>query len=141
VKALMIALMTWASPHVELPVPERVPNVAKLDRCDLQAVIWPRVECSQTHGPVAGYRDGTVFLMAEFSVDDLYHVSALLHELVHHMQFEADVAPVPCAQEAFERPAYEAQIAFLEAAGVDAMEVMGINGLALLSATSCLWRE
>jgi hypothetical protein len=88
---------------------------------------------------VAYYEAGTVFLPHEWDASNLYHVSGLLHEIIHHMQAEEGQTPqtVGCAASALEKPAYDAQIAFLEAAGVDAFEVMGINGLALMFFTTC----
>jgi hypothetical protein len=51
------------------------------------------------------------------------------------------VEPVPCAAEALEKPAYDAQFAFLEAAGADPYETIGINALKLIFVTNCMSRH
>jgi hypothetical protein len=56
------------------------------------------------------------------------------------MQHHAGVEGVPCKAEALEKPAYDAQFAFLEAAGVDPYETVGINALMLIFVTNCMSR-
>lgn len=58
-----------------------------------------------------------IFLVAPWSVDDPRNVSALLHELVHRLQFHARKWPCP---QATEPEAYRLQKLWLTTHGVDA---------------------
>jgi hypothetical protein len=141
-KELMLALMVWASAHTGLPVPANVPAIVKADRCAIQALAQPDSECRSDSGPVAIYdrHRPAVHLPTGWRADNLYHVSILLHELVHHMQAESGMAMSadnPCPGQNIEKPAYDAQIAFLEAAGVDPLPTMGVNGLYLMLVLRC----
>ncbi|MEX0789578.1 MAG: DUF6647 family protein, partial [Actinomycetota bacterium] len=130
---LMRALMAWAAPRIDLPVPAVLPRIVRKDHCALNAIARPGAECPDADGPGvrALYSSGVLWLNTEWRSDSIRDVSFLLHELVHHMQFHAGIAPLPCAGEALEKPAYEAHMAFLDAAGLDPYEVTGINGLYL----------
>jgi hypothetical protein len=137
---LMRALMAWAAPRLGLPAPEALPKVVLKSRCELQAIAFAGGgACAEdADGVQAIYDSGVVWLRDDWRADDLNDVSSLLHELVHHMQHHAGVTPVPCKAQALERPAYAVQFAFLEAAGVDPYETIGINDLMLVFVTHCL---
>lgn len=138
---LMRALMAWASVQTGLPVPERLPGVERRDRCAIQALANPESECRSEGGAVAIYdhRSQTVTLPVSWSATRLYDVSVLLHELVHHMQAVAGVTveTAACRGRDVEQPAYEAQMAFIEAAGVDPFAMMRIDALTLMLITAC----
>lgn len=139
-KALMLALMTWASAHTGLPVPEAIPHIKQFGQCSIQKIAWPGLACDEEQGPIAIYdhRTMTVYLPRSWSSDSLFHVSILLHELVHHMQAEAGMEMTGgCSGSRIELPAYQAQIDWLAAAGVDPHETMGINAFYLRLRTSC----
>lgn len=141
--ALATALMTWAAAHTGLPVPDEMPTYRFYDRCEIHRYVMDdgTAECKEGEGTYAAYdhRTNTLFLQDNWHAGDNYHVSALLHELVHHMQAKAGITrdTVACIPGEIERPAYEAQIAWLEAAGLDAHETMGINPLWLFIRLSC----
>jgi hypothetical protein len=138
---LMRALMTWASPRLGLPVPDQLPTIVRKDHCGLQAIARPGQDCPEPgNGVLALYGSGVIWMNNDWSADSLKDVSILLHELVHHMQHHAEVPKTPCAQEAWEKPAYDAQFAFLEAAGVDPYEIIGINPLMLIFVINCMSR-
>lgn len=63
----------------------------------------------------AVYGEGVIYLSQGWTVRSLEDLSILLHEFVHHLQF-IGALDYQCRQAA-ERPAYDAQIAFLEAHG------------------------
>lgn len=140
---LVLALMTWASAQTGLPVPEQHPEIRMIDRCQMQRIYHddPKIDCSGENFQVQAlydHRSATMLLPDTWSADKVYDISMLLHELVHHMQAEAGVTAetVKCVG-AVEKPAYDAQMAWLKAAGLDPMEVMGINGLAYAFLTAC----
>lgn len=142
---LMRSLMTWAAPATGYPAPDSVPRVRFADRCDIEAFVFPDAgrECDTEHGEgvQAAYEhhSATIYLQTGWSPTDLSDVSTLLHELVHHMQREAGLTmdTVGCPPRDLEKPAYDAQIAWLNASGVDAFETIGINGLFYVIITSC----
>lgn len=143
-ETLLTALMVWASAQTGLPVPDEHPRIHKADRCEINRLYYdnPALECDDDSLNVVAIYDPrfrTMYLPDTWGPDNLYHVSVLLHELVHHMQAEAGIGfdTVVCPGRQIEKPAYDAQIAFLEAAGVDAMETMNLNGLTLLFLTNC----
>jgi hypothetical protein len=139
---LMRALMAWAAPRLELPVPDALPTIVRKDHCGLQAMYMPGLACLPPgNGALALYGSGVMWLHEDWRADSLKDISILLHELVHHMQHHAGVEPVPCAAEALEKPAYDAQFAFLEAAGADPYETIGINALKLIFVTNCMSRH
>lgn len=145
-ETLLTALMVWASAQTGLPVPDSFPTIRMTDRCEIVQMYSGNDASCDDDGPraVAIYDPAikTMYLPQEWQPDNLYHVSMLLHELVHHMQTEAGINfdTVTCPGKEIEQPAYDAQIAFLEGAGVDAMETMGINRLAYIFVTICPFR-
>lgn len=141
---LMRSLMTWAAPATGYPVPESTPRVRFADRCDIEAFVFPDAsrECdADGEGVQAAYEhhSATIYLQTGWSADSLFDVSALLHELIHHMQREVGLTidTVKCPPRDLEKPAYDAQIAWVNATGEDAYEVLGINGLFYVMITSC----
>lgn len=139
---LMQALMAWAAPRLDLPVPSVLPTIVRKNHCELNAIARPGADCPEDAPGVpsvrALYSSGVMWLNTEWRADSIRDVSFLLHELVHHIQFHAGVPDSPCASEALEKPAYEVHFAFLEAAGLDPYEVTDINGLMLIFVTNCM---
>lgn len=139
---LMTALMVWLGAHTGLPVPADLPTVRLAAHCEIQELVYAAGKCLDDLGAVALYmheRD-TIYMPDTWSAASLYDVSMLLHELAHFMQDRAGLTSdsVGCVAAELERPAYEAQIAWLEAAGVDAFETMNINGLNYLYLVNCV---
>lgn len=139
---LMRALMAFASPHLGLPVPSVMPTIVHKTDCQIQAIALQTEDCPEEGAGqtfLALYHGGVMWLSDDWRGDNLRDLAILLHELVHHMQHHAGVAPVPCQAEAIEKPAYAVHMAFLEAAGVDPYKTIGINELMLIMVTSCLF--
>lgn len=140
---LLTALMLWAANYTGLPVPETPPTVKYVDSCKIHLTAFPDGDCAEDHlRATAIYDDGTMWLPdnVNWANPSLFQVSILLHEVVHHIQFEAGhtIDSTPCPGRDLERPAYAAQAAFLSAAGVeDPLKMMGLNGLTLHFLTSC----
>ncbi len=138
---LMLAMFVWISAQTGLPVPTEMPTIVKLEPCELQHRVSPTTECGGDITVNAGYELGTLFLRSDWRSDDIFDLSTLLHELVHHAQYEAGM-PMgifnPCPGTNLEKPAYDAQIAWLRAAGVEPLKTMHITPTLLASVTSCV---
>lgn len=141
---LLLALMVWTSAQTGLPVPDELPEIAIEDRCEIERLFYgnAQLDCGESAVSVQAIYDtrhSRMVLPESWTAESIYDVSMLVHELVHHLQASAGVTPatVACTGREIEKPAYDAQIAWLEAAGLDAYETMGINGLAYHLLTMC----
>lgn len=141
---LLLALMVWASAQTGLPVPEELPEIAIEKQCEIERLFYDNSERDCGESPISvqaiyDTRHSRMLLPESWSAKNLYDVSMLVHEIVHHLQTSAGVTPasVSCTGRDLEKPAYDAQIAWLEAAGLDAFETMGINRLAYRLLTMC----
>ncbi len=77
-----------------------------------------------------------VYLPRAWLPDDLRQKSALLHELVHHVQ-RSNHMDLPCVA-AYERQAYDLQIKWLREQGVDdPYALIGINELGIYAVSVC----
>lgn len=143
-KTLMAALMVWASAQTGLPVPDAMPRIAMADSCEIDRLHKGDASrpCDQEGTravAIYDHRIDTIFLPDTWKADSLYHVSMLLHELVHHMQDNTglNMETAPCPGRDLEKPAYEAQFAFLKAAGLDPMPASGLNKMAYFFIVGC----
>lgn len=143
-ETLIAALMVWASAQTGLPVPDETPRIVMAEPCEIERLFHDdgTRDCGdEGMRTVAIYdhRIDTIFLPDTWKPGSLYHVSMLLHELVHHMQDKTglNMDTAPCPGRDLEKPAYEAQFAFLAAAGLDPMPVMGINKMAYFFIVGC----
>lgn len=143
-KTLMTALMVWASAQTGLPVPDTHPTVVMADSCEIEREYrgdpnWACTGDGMRITAIYNQETRTMTLPDTWSPDSLYDVSILLHELVHHMQAEQGLTngKVECPGRDIERPAYEAQLAFIEATGLPGFQTLGINGLAYNMLTNC----
>lgn len=80
--------------------------------------------------------EGSIYLPKGWEPKDLRQKSALLHELVHHVQ-RFNNMKLPCIA-AYERQAYELQIRWLREQGVaDPYELIGTNELGINMVSVC----
>jgi uncharacterized protein DUF6647 len=80
--------------------------------------------------------EGAIYLPRQWLPDDLRQKSALLHELVHHVQKSNNIE-FRCVA-AYERQAYDLQIKWLHEQGVDDPYVLiGINELGIYMVSVC----
>ncbi len=141
---LLQALMIWASAQTGLPPAEELPEIQIADQCQIERIYYDDANknCQDSAMRIQAIydpRDSRMILPDSWSEKSIYDVSMLVHEIVHHLQAEAGITPstVACSGSEIEKPAYDAQIAWLEAAGLDAFETMGINKLAYRLLTMC----
>jgi hypothetical protein len=80
--------------------------------------------------------EGAIYLPREWRPVDLRQKSALLHELVHHVQRSNNII-LPCIA-AYERQAYDLQIKWLREQGVDdPYDLVQTNELSIYMASVC----
>jgi uncharacterized protein DUF6647 len=80
--------------------------------------------------------EGSIYLPQEWQPNDLRQKSALLHELVHHVQRFNNI-DLPCVA-AYERQAYDLQIKWLREQGVDdPYDLIGTNELSIYMVSVC----
>jgi len=141
---LLRALMVWASAQTGLPMTDELPEIRITNRCEIERIFYSDMSksCEDTALRIQAIYDPRVarmLLPETWSEKNIYDISMLVHEVVHHLQAKNGQTPetVGCTGRDIEKPAYDAQIAWLEAAGLDAFETMGINGLAYRLLTIC----
>lgn len=139
---LLAALLAWVSPVLGLPVPTGVPTLRLAAHCDIQALAYDdaSIPCTED-GVQALYlpEADTIYLPDDWDPTDILDVSMLVHELGHYAQDKAGrLEDIGCMLDV-EWPAYEAQAAFLESAGVEhAWEAMQVDPLFLAIAYQCV---
>jgi hypothetical protein len=80
--------------------------------------------------------NGSIYLPRHWTPNDLRQKSALLHELVHHVQ-RANNVELPCVA-AYERQAYDLQIKWLREQGVDdPYDLIKTNELSIYMLSTC----
>ena len=80
--------------------------------------------------------ENAIYLPNDWNIDNLRNKSALLHELVHHVQRESNVE-APCVA-ALERQAYDLQVKWLREQGVhDPYGLIGTNELTIYMVSVC----
>ena len=80
--------------------------------------------------------EGAIYLPRQWLPDDLRQKSALLHELVHHVQ-RSNNLELPCMA-AYERQAYDLQVKWLREQEVDdPYALIGINELGIYMLSVC----
>lgn len=116
-EALMQSLIIWISVMTGLP-PSPPPSVAYMTQPEM-------VEVTQVVGVAAYYDHNTETVVLPEGFDQLktLDISILVHELVHHLQYKADLV-YECygAREAI---AYDTQESYLKAAGLSLNMIIG----------------
>lgn len=135
-KALMIALMTYASTLTGLPVPDVLPTIEYRSDQELFHMAHPGqpYEKDKPFNPVALYLEGTAYLRDDFDVTSDKDVVVLTHELVHHMQFMAQVRWECIAD--LERGAYDVTLKQVKQMGTTTEDLMGLGGLVIMFVTA-----
>jgi len=138
-ESFVLGLMVWISSTSGLPLPDDAPDIARVDPAEMATLAkGPGVAAPEVQsGYLALYHaeSRTVLLRSDWDMRDLRDRSILVHELVHHLQAEAERDYV--CRGAMEREAYDIQAAWLEAREADLLKVMDMNGLFLFAVTRC----
>jgi hypothetical protein len=149
---LTAILIAWISANFGLPVPTDDPDIIFASKAQMMEVRLASVASADTryhalesqlapdndgYGLYALYNDetGTLYLREDFSAALTADVSILLHEMVHHIQNEADME-YECAEKR-ERLAYRVQNRWLESFGTNLEREFGLDPMTVLVRTNC----
>jgi hypothetical protein len=87
---LIVALLTWISVNTSYDTDFPQPNIVMTtihNMCQLYGIKdMPRCDSSGLKGFYN--KDITIYLGTDFDMNDPHHVSRLLHELVHYVQYK-----------------------------------------------------
>jgi hypothetical protein len=138
---LIRSLAQWLSQEFDLPAMHDAPAVRftspkRMASLRVRDTLSDRMVGSQTD-VLAIYDDGarTIYLPDDWTGSTPAELSVLIHELVHHIQNEAD-SKFACPQER-EQAAYEAQERWLKLFGHDLETDFELDGFTLLVRTNC----
>lgn len=134
---LLIVLIAWVASASGLPPTPSLPSISYASPARLAALSVGKNGIPI--GEVAAVYDSTtstIILRPDWRLDRPADVSVLVHELVHHLQFEAGLS-YECP-EAREAEAYAVQARWLEEFHLDLESSFAIDGLTLLLRTKCL---
>jgi hypothetical protein len=145
-ETLLAAIIAFVVAQTGMTAPVFHPIVEFKTSCEIRRHFYnePTRECDKHNSiDVAALYDHnikTIMLNSNWSATDLSDVALLVHEVTHFIQDENGVvmgSGNACHGQIVEKPAYEAQFAFLKAAGVDPYITSGIDEIGLLLATRC----
>ena len=143
---LLADIEAWLGRNFDLPAGRSLPGIRKVPPAQIAALRYRGVlnplepaplGDSTTHDVVAVYdrRTETIYLPLQWTGANPVELSILVHEMVHHLQKEADLKYM-CLQEG-ERLAYAAQDRWLNEAGLTLETEFGIDALTQLVRGNC----
>jgi len=149
VQMLMTMIVAWLSANFALPAEYDHPQVVFVAAEAMHEVRFQATgsaSLGQHSGPAAPgatseveafYDDATktIHLSRDWSEDSPADLSVLVHEMVHHLQTEAELA-YPCP-EVREKLAYKAQDWWLKQFGRNLIDEFELDPMTLLVRTSC----
>lgn len=133
--------MSYLSDRYDLPKPQSLPDIVFTSPADLLSRLGETTEASAGAifaGDIAALYDnrtGTILLRHSWRGADPAEQSILVHELVHHLQVEAEHR-YACPQ-AREKEAYRAQSDWLARTGREITDVFDIDPMMLFVLTNC----
>ena len=120
-------VLPWVAAYLGEDAPEAVPPVTMVSERDLWIVARGDLTGFEERTPdnpeppryyaLYNHDDGSIYMAASADLDNIYWLAALVHELVHHVQYKSGHHETAPCRNALERDAYAAQEAFLNAAG------------------------
>jgi len=149
--ALLIAIVTWLSANTELPANYQLPTIRYATTEEIMQFRYgafslserQRIAAAQAIPPdqrnsvVAVYDDKKreILLPSEWSPATASALSVLVHEMVHHLQYSAQIK-FACPQER-EATAYKAQEKWLQLFGKSLESEFGIDPFTVLVNSNC----
>lgn len=139
-RLFLIELMTWIAMQTGLVAVEP-PNIVFVSHDRLvEKAYGDSVSEDPTVAALYDRESMGIFLPDDWDKDDMFQLSALVHELVHHMQLLNNVRP-PCSY-ALEAEAYSVQAKWLKQKGVpDPYRLMGVDAFSILVRSMCTQSE
>lgn len=150
IEPLTAALMAYAISTTGLPYPDAGPPEVRFETHEqIQLAVYGDVDSERSSQAEAYYDSDSdaVVLHESWTPTTPVAISELLHEIVHYLQDQQDPARWPrviaendhCTRAELEKPAYDTQIEFLRAAGVeDPYEAMQVSKLFVHFLTICM---
>lgn len=137
--SLLNTISLWLSDNFDLPPSEMNPHLATLPGAELVRMRYGPDSGIPPGQVVAAYDPdtSTIYLSEHWTGDTPEELSALVHEMVHHMQASADQI-FACPNER-EQLAYRAQDAWLSLFGETLESAFDIDPAALLFGTVCTY--
>ena len=152
-QTLLTVIVSWLAINFGLPATYEHPRVEFASAAEMEKVRQVRLAAEQPdvikpepggpgpreiHNVHAIYDDhGRIIYLPEgWTGETPAEVAVLVHELVHHLQNVANLN-YACPQ-AREKPAYQAQAAWLELFGTSLVEEFELDPMTLLVRTNCL---
>jgi len=135
--SLMKVMIVWLSVNFGLPATDVLPGVHRLPAAQLAVMQYRNMNAASGTDAIAMYdrRTKTIYLRSDWSGKSPAETSALLHEVVHHLQHMASLRyRCPAEREAL---AYRAQQKWLEMFGENLKDDFGIDAFTLKITTAC----
>ncbi|RWN02221.1 MAG: hypothetical protein EOR84_05140 [Mesorhizobium sp.] len=136
---LVNIIVLWLTVTFGLPESPQHPRIQHLSPTQMAAIRYGPGRTDHSEQVVALYHDDTrtIVLRPDWNAGSAADVSALVHELVHHLQnFESKTYACPEEREAL---AYDAQRRWLAFFGEDLESAFGIDPMTLLVRTTCAY--
>jgi len=133
--SLIAAYLAWIVSQTGLTAPDH-PAVQPVTPAEMAQRYGGSESNALEFQALYSHEDRKIYLPDDWRSDSLKNRSALLHELVHHVQRENNVQ-APC-KAALERQAYDLQMKWLREQGVeDPYVVIGTNELTIYMVSTC----
>ncbi len=136
--SLMKVMIVWLSVNFGLPATDVLPEVHRLPAMQLAMMHYGSADIANRTDIMAVYdsRTKTIYLRNDWTGKTPAETSALVHELVHHLQYIAS-RRYRCPEER-EALAYRAQQKWLALFGETLEDDFGVDDFTLKIATACL---
>jgi methionine-rich copper-binding protein CopC len=133
--SLIAAYLAWIVSQTGLTAPHH-PTIHSVTPAEMAQRYGAPESNALEFQALYSHEDRKIYLPEDWRSDSLKNRSALLHELVHHVQRENNVQ-APC-KAALERQAYDLQMKWLREQGVDdAYAIVGTNELTIYMVSTC----
>lgn len=133
---LLDTIALWLSVNFDLPLPAKNPDLMSVPPADLVVLRYGSKRTAWAGDVIAVYDEGTIFLSRSWTGQGPAELSILVHEMVHHLQFSADMR-FACPGER-EVLAYRAQDAWLGLFGESLESAFGIDQGTILVSAACI---
>lgn len=135
--ALVDTIVLWLTANYGLPAPLQPPIIVRVPPAKLVEMRYGTPDAVRLGDVVAVYKDDTIYLMQGWTGRTPAELSMLVHEMVHHLQFSADMR-FACPGER-EVMAYSAQNAWLNLFGESLESAFGIDDATLRVSAACTY--
>jgi hypothetical protein len=155
-KEIILAMMVWIGGQTGLPVPE-LPIISVKTPTEIRQIAYEcdklktenkplyKAICIPDNDPkaidvIAIYdrETGTIYLPTYFDKNNVAHRAILLHEIVHHLQYESDYHKTVQCMPLLEKQAYDLMDIWLEENNAVMPPELTIGPLLRFTLTNCM---